>query len=261
MSIKNTNTKTVLVTRSLLHAGNFTNPLENSLWRAVGCPSIDIVTHPHFSMGNILSSFYDWIIFSSRYAVKILFEELKSRGNLEFFLKAKRICAVGPETAKVIQSYGVTVDLIPDTFTAQGIVSAFTKRKIHNQTILLPMGDRSCNWLARQLDSLSNQCTPMMVYKNNAPRTIPDEVREKIASRGFSCIAVTSPSAIINLISHCTESEWNNLRSTPVISIGPTTTSMCLQLGMEITAESSICTMKGLANTLLSDTHFLLETP
>lgn len=259
MYVKIKKTKSVLVTRSLLHAKNFTNPLEKSCWRAVGCPSIDIVTHHHFSVVEALSQCYDWIIFSSRYAVKILFESLKSRGKLKFFLKAKKICAVGTETAKVIVSYGARVDLIPDAFTAQGIIDAFVKRKIRNQNILLPMGDRSCNWIVKQLDLLSNQCTPIMVYKNSAPTEIPCEVRDAIARAAFSCVAVTPPSAIVNLVSHCSDREWSHLRNTPVISIGPTTSNMCLQLGMNVKAESKICTMAGLAQTILTEGAQLKE--
>lgn len=243
----------LLLTRSLRDAPQFSRILRRHNWRVLGCPSIQIVENPIQDNLDFLSNYYDWIIFNSRYAVTILFETLKKQGMLDYFIKAKRICAVGPETARVIRSYGIEVDLVPATFSAKGVVELFKRFGISQQQILLTMGDRSDTWLTRELDALGNQCTPVEVYRNLAPRSLPDFVCDSLQTGNISFLAVTSPSAVYNLLSVPRLQPWlEELKSIPVASIGPTTSSACRTLGFRVEIESRSHTLDGLAESLVN---------
>ncbi|WP_250658132.1 uroporphyrinogen-III synthase [Alkalimarinus coralli] len=246
----------VLLTRSLREASGFSKQLRSHQWRIIGCPMIQVIEHPKHVNLDYLSGYYDWIIFNSRFSVHILFESLKKQGILNYFMKAKKVCAVGPATAKIVEKYGFTVDLMPDVFAAKGIVDSFRRKGITRQQVLLTMGDRSDDWLMNQLDALGNQVTPVTVYKNQKPPTLPNYVRDSIASGSISCIAVTSPSAMFNLLSFPELTEHHNsLKSIPIASIGPKTSIACEELGFNILLESPQHTLIGLANTITSQYH------
>jgi uroporphyrinogen-III synthase len=185
--------------------------------------------------------------------VHILFGILKRHGLLNYFVKAKRICAIGPETAKVVQSHGVQVDYVPDVYASTGIVKLFKRNGISRQQILLTAGDKSDDWLMKQLDALGNQCTLIEVYKNNAPKKLPQFVCDSILKGNISCLAVTSPSAIFNLLSVPQLSvDRSALMAIPVASIGPMTSEACSSLGLNVIVESSSHTLNGLAESIVN---------
>lgn len=242
----------ILLTRSLRDAPIFSKLLHRHNRATLGCPSIRIVENPALYDLDFLSGYYDSIIFNSRYSVHILFRLLKKRGILNYFVKAKRIFAIGPETAKVIKSYGVHVDLMPKIYAATGMVELFKHYGITRQQILLTAGDRSDTWLMSQLDAMGNQCTPIEVYQNHAPKELPKTVCESLDSGKVSCLAATSPSAILNLLSVQALNGYNHdLRSIPVASIGPKTSKACKSLGFDVMVESPKHTLYGLAESIV----------
>lgn len=251
----------LVLTRSLRDAPHFAQLMQRHQYKMLGCPTIEIVENPALYNFDVLSGYYDWILFNSRYSVQVLFGLLKRRGLLQYFVKAKKICAVGPETARVVAGFGVQVDLVPDVFAAAGIVDAFKRNGISQQQILLATGDRSDAWLRLQLEALGNQCTPVEVYQNSAPRTLPQNVTEHLASGHTSCLAVTSPSAIFNLLTvtrdHICE---ESLRRIPVASIGRKTTDACRSLGFNVVIESQRHTLHDLAQSIIGQTQVLMRS-
>ena len=63
---------------------------------------------------------YQWIIFTSQNAVKIFWEQLLGGGRDARALAGLKIAAVGPATAGALLEHGITVDIIPDRFVAEG---------------------------------------------------------------------------------------------------------------------------------------------
>lgn len=242
----------LLLTRSLRDAPCFSNLLRRYKWRVIGCRAIQIVEEADLTHLDFLSGYYDWIIFNSRYSVQILFGLLEKEGLLDFFVETKKIFAVGPETAKVVRSYGVEVDLMPHVYAAAGVVEAFKRNGITQQQVLLTAGDQSDSWLTKQLDALGNQCTMVEVYKNQAPKSLPSYIYQTLSSGDVSCLAVTSPSAVLNLLSMTQlRPHRENILEIPVASIGPTTSKACGSLGFNVIAESETHTLRGLAETIL----------
>lgn len=246
----------VLLTRSLVDSMNFIRPLYRKGWTVEGCPSIDIVEAKKFIDDSYLltaTRYYDWIIFCSRHAVKILFDRMRIDETLSYFVKSKKIAVVGPETAKVVQGYGVNVDFIPDDYSAAGIVKQFKQRKITNQSILLPIGDRSDNFLKTKLIEMGNQCTSVVLYHNSIPKSTVGRTLNRLKSSPIRCLAATSPSAMQNLFDIAKEESMLNLiANIPVASIGASTTRACQEIGLDVRIQAEESTLTGLADAIIN---------
>lgn len=246
----------VVLTRSIIDSMNFTRPLYNKGWSVEGCPSIDIVEAKTFidSPNPIISThYYDWLIFCSRHAVKFLLDRMSADGTLSYFIKSKKIVAVGPETAKVVRGYGVKVDFIPDEYSAAGIIRHFKQRNITNQSILLPIGDRSDSYLKRELVNLGNQCTSVVLYHNVIPKSVIGSTLNRLKSSTIRCVAATSPSAMQNLVEVAKEKNMLDIiENASVASIGESTTRACKEMGFDVLIQAEVSTLAGLADAIIN---------
>ena len=58
----------------------------------------------------------DYCVFTGRTGAEITAEEDRNPD-------ASTVCAVGPQTATALRNYGITVDVVPSTFTSAGLVA------------------------------------------------------------------------------------------------------------------------------------------
>lgn len=115
-----------------------TNDVQSDLVTIIHKPFIEI--KPLAFDLNLLDQHYDWLIFSSKNAVKYFYKYLKS-------LNVDYIAVIGVKTAQYCESLGIHVDYMPDDFSQEGFLEAFNKI---NKKILIPSSE-----LARPLLSTS----------------------------------------------------------------------------------------------------------
>ena len=68
---------------------------------------------------------YDWIVFTSPNGVDAFFELFFKLYKDARSIGGARIAAVGPGTQKKIESYHLSVDLLPDKYVAEGLIEKF----------------------------------------------------------------------------------------------------------------------------------------
>ncbi len=68
---------------------------------------------------------YDWLIFTSSNGVRYFFSRLFEKGRDIRDLKGLKICAIGTKTAASIEQFGIKVDLVPESFNAEGLIESF----------------------------------------------------------------------------------------------------------------------------------------
>jgi len=71
---------------------------------------------------------YNWLIFTSQNAVAIFWEQLLGRARDARALAGLRIAAVGPATAGALLEHGITVDVLPERFVAEGLLEIMGAR-------------------------------------------------------------------------------------------------------------------------------------
>jgi len=194
---------------------------------------------------------FDWIIFSSRHSVYAYFQYLQ-QAKLNTHQVAKQIAAVGPETAKIINSYGACVNVIPNDYSAIGMVQHFHEKNLISQRVFIPVGDRSSSRIADGLTELGHQCLSLTLYHNQLPEQQVIAALQQFQSEAVDCLIVTSPSAFINLVEVAKkQGTFCLLGNLVIIPIGETTKSACEKLGFTIAVLPKHSTLASLAECVL----------
>ncbi len=117
----------ILVTRTHEQAGTFSQQLSALGAIPVEFPIIRVVPPEDWEpLDNALrrlceAVWYDWLVFTSANGVRICFERLQRLGYGARSLGDVRVATIGPATAEVLAKYGVAVDLVPAEYIAEGI--------------------------------------------------------------------------------------------------------------------------------------------
>lgn len=134
---------------------------------------------------RLLNHDYDWLIFSSKNAVKYFNEYLKS-------VKVKKVAVIGKKTAQYCEDMNINVDFIPSDFSQEGFLEAF---KYTNQRILLPSSQQARPKLAHQLNK-NNIVIKIDLYKPVPHQQNINEVQQLVKNNELDAITFSSSSAV-----------------------------------------------------------------
>ena len=189
-------------------------------------PTLDLKPVNTASLKNLIANkdSLDWIVFTSPTTITSL--------NLFYpdFLKNLecRVAVIGNKTGKLAKDNGVNVDLIPEDFTAEGLLEEFEKRNITNQTIGIPRTASARAILPEGLEKLNNKVILGEAYKSLFPmnKTKINDLIAKIENNEIDAITFTSPLTVTNFFKIANNKEKlasllsNNLLT---VCIGPIT--------------------------------------
>lgn len=173
------------------------NPDEyQHLGEVVHTPLIQIISVPDYSIYKpVLNSDknYDWLIFTSRYAVPYFIKALLSCGkDLRWFGNSK-IIAIGQVTAKELQKHGLVADIVSENETSDGLVDLFVERQLQGKRILIPRSDLARDIIPNLLNRMGYEVDTIAVYQN----VVPDNIQQ-VNLDDFDMIAFSSPSGVKN---------------------------------------------------------------
>lgn len=138
----------------------------------------------------------DWIIFTSPTTIVSLNKFYPD------FLKSLdcKLAVIGNKTGKLAEKNGLEVNLMPEDFTAEGLIEEFKKREITNQTIGIPRTASARPVLPEELEKLGNEVILAEAYKSLFPmdeKSIKD-LMAKIKNGEIDAITFTSPLTVEN---------------------------------------------------------------
>lgn len=160
-----------------------TSEVQSELVSIIHKPFIDI--KPLSFNIHLLEYNYDWLIFSSKNAVKYFLQYIDS-------LQVKHIAAIGDKTAQYCQNMGISVDFVPQDFSQEGFISEFQQ---YNQTILLPSSEQARPILQQQL-SKNNSVVKIDLYTPVPNITNITAVKELVSQQSVDAITFSSSSAV-----------------------------------------------------------------
>ena len=107
----------------------------------------------------------DWIIFTSPTTLVSLKQFHPD------FLKTLdcKLAVIGNKTGKLAEKEGLTVDLMPEDFTAEGLIGEFKKQGITGKTIGIPRTASARPVLPEELEKLGNTVILAEAYKSLFP--------------------------------------------------------------------------------------------
>jgi uroporphyrinogen III methyltransferase/synthase len=243
--------KRIVVTRTREQAGELSVALRDLGADVVELPTIR-VEHPEnrleFAESVTHAHTYDWLIFTSPNGVEKFFEAFFSVFPDARSLGSPRIAAIGPGTAKKIAEYRITTDLLPERFVAEGLIEAFAKEDIENQTMMWVKAEDTREVL---MDALVKQGA--IVDLCEAYRTVPETEDPTGAVAQFS----EEGADIVTFTSASTAKHFFNLglpwpEGCQAASIGPVTSGALSKLGHAPTIEAKKSDIPGLVAAIVS---------
>jgi len=203
---------------------------------------------------------FDWIIFTSSNAVEAFMNALLD-ANLDVrALKGPLLCAVGTGTAERLALYGIKVDLVPDEFRAEALVSALIRRGISVGTrVLLPHADIARDVVAGELRNAGAVVTEVIAYRTVLDESSRDDegsdIYRMLLEGRIDVVTFTSASAVRNFARLFGEDQAVDLlRHTVVATIGPVTADAAAQLGIAVTVQPATYTIPALVDAIAA--HF-----
>ncbi|MCQ2970048.1 MAG: uroporphyrinogen-III synthase [archaeon] len=138
----------------------------------------------------------DWIIFTSPTTIVSLNKFYPDfLGSLNC-----KLAVIGNKTGKLAEENGLKVDLIPEDFTAEGLIEEFKERKITNQIIGIPRTLSARPILPKELEEMGNTVILAEAYKSLFPmdKKAIKELISKIENKEIDAITFTSPLTVEN---------------------------------------------------------------
>jgi len=242
--------KTILVTRARGQNAGLRRLLGDSGARVVEIPTIEIrepetwepVDRAVRGLGD-----YDWIVFTSANAVEAFLSRLGQR-------KPPRVAVVGIETARRAEEQGIGVELVPESYSTDGLLAALPE-DMTAVRLLLPRGDLADDALPEALRARGARVDTVIVYRTAVPSAGGDTLREALGSGKIDCVAFTSGSTARNLVRLLDVPDPARYLSRAAIAvIGPATRQTVESLGLEVAIEPRQATVPSLAAAIRA--HF-----
>ena len=209
---------------------------------------------------------YNWLVFTSANGVHICLQHLQQLGHDPRALQHIRIATIGPATAEALTMYGLTADIIPDAYVAEGVAEAIIEDArqhgivLHGQHILLARAAEARKVLAVMLREAGAIVDDVPAYYTLTAAVDDDRGRSlwsMLQQRRLSIITFASSSTVRNFmawVKHCEEATGVMLvpTSLPTIAcIGPITSQTARELGLTVAIEAKEFTIDGLLEAIV----------
>ena len=216
----------VAITRPADRAKKACEIVEKLGGSAVLAPTLDLKPVNTDSLKDLVKNkdSLDWIVFTSPTTIDSF--------NLfypDFFNDLNcKVAVIGNKTGSLLKKQGIEVDLMPDDFTAEGLVEEFTKLDIRKKTIGIPRTASARATLPEGLKNLDNNVIVAEAYKSLFPmdeKSVKDLIA-KIENSEIDAITFTSPLTVHNFFKISEDNEkLVNLLSDKLltVAIGPIT--------------------------------------
>lgn len=193
--------KIIAVTRPIERSQDAVQIIEDYGGKALVAPTLELRitnTQPLIELCRKADEL-DWLIFTSPTAILSLFKhcnDLKDRLNPQC-----KIAVIGPRTGNYLEDHGLKADIIPDNYTAEGLLAIFHDIDIRNKIIGLPRTLAARNVLPEGLRKRGAQVFLAEAYISDIPqdRTMVDKLIKDIINREVDAVTFTSTLTANNL--------------------------------------------------------------
>jgi uroporphyrinogen III methyltransferase/synthase len=198
---------------------------------------------------------YHWILFSSLNAIKYFFKRLFDKGMDARDLKGPFVAVVGKSTADILLEYGINADLIPPTFTSEGLAESLLDQGVEGRNILIPRALKAREVLPETLRGAGAQVTVAPVYKNVPPQGRKDALRDELEAGRVDMVTFTSSSTVRNfltMVDAANQEELNQLfQGVKIAAIGPITAKTVTDNGLTVDVQPEVYTIPEMIRAII----------
>ena len=248
---------TVLLTRAAHQAEPVKSKLETLGFRVLLQPTIDILPPESWAeadeaIQNLWQGAFDWLLFSSSNGVHAFFDRVgdAQKSEPQSFDCAElniRIATVGTHTDTALyHRLGRHADLVPETFTAEGVAEALLSEAGQGRRFLHLRANRGRDVIKRLLTGAGGNVTEIAVYRS-VDRTHADpKITEFMRQGKVDYVTVTSSAIASSLVAMFGEL----LRQTSLVSISSITSQTLCNLGFPPHREAAEASLDGIVRVL-----------
>jgi uroporphyrinogen III methyltransferase/synthase len=183
-------------------------------------------------------------------------DRLHAAGKDARALANLRLCAIGPRTAQELGTYGLTPDVVPTEFQAEGVIAALAHIGIRGSRILIPRAEVAREILPQQLRELGAIVDVIPVYRTIAPAVDVASLPEQFRAGQVAAVTFTSSSTVHNFVELLggPDAVRALLAGAVVACIGPITACTAKEYGLTVTVMPTENTVPALAEAIVK--HF-----
>ncbi|MBR5244219.1 MAG: uroporphyrinogen-III synthase [Thermoguttaceae bacterium] len=247
--------QTVLVTRPREQADELRALLEERGADVLVQPSIAIL--PPESWADVDDAIqkverrdFDWILFSSSNGVRFFLERVAAERRARLFADAQiSVAAVGPGTAAALRDFGVSVDLIPDEYNAEGLVAALldAEKSLAGKRLLSVRASRGRDVLSKEATKLGATVREVVAYRSVDVETPDADVLDALRSNRIDFGTVAS-SATAKALARLFGDAFPQTRW---VALSPLTADALRSVGVEPAAVAQEATLASLVDAVV----------
>ncbi len=256
MSIESFNNKKIVITRPRERSKVLADLIKDHGGVPIIIPTLELQLVKSKELVYITENIsdFEWIIFTSPAGVKSFFNIYKDNTI------PCKIAVIGVKTEEELLKHDNKPDIIPDDFTAEGLIESFKSIDIKDKCIALPRTLSARTVLPDTLEEYGANVYIAEAYTSAIPKDTTKiiELSDMIINNEIDIITFTSPLTVKNLITVVKDQKpeiidefLDALRNNvTVASIGPVTTKALSEYNIK-PVEPERYTVKDMINSLL----------
>lgn len=186
----------VLVTRARRQASALSQLLLERGAQPVEVPAIDIrPVNESTEMDRAIKGLggYQWVVFTSVNGVEAFFGRMHRFGLDSRALAGVRVAAIGPATAKALESEGIVADFCPEAYTSEGLLAGLKPLGLAGKRVLLARADIADRALGEGISRLGGHVDEVIAYRTVAAPDAGARLKAVLAEGSIDAITFTTP--------------------------------------------------------------------
>ena len=219
--------KTIVITRTIEQSQESAAALTNLGANVIIVPTLEIVPPSDWSKFDLVVAHpekIDFIIFTSVHSVQMFSKRCREIGALINYNRTK-VVAVGNKTSSYCHKNNIEVNIVPEKFSAEGVIEALSKYNMKNKVVFIPRSAIGREELPLGLKDLGAIIKSVPVYNVAIPSG--DNVKtslQQLNSSDIDLFIFTSPSTFENFLQIANlKNPFQYFSRFDVAAIGPTT--------------------------------------
>jgi uroporphyrinogen III methyltransferase/synthase len=248
----------IVVTRARAQAGALAERIEELGGEVIEFPTIDIQAPENFDAFDAAVTkieTYDWLIFTSVNGVEPFLSRLRHVGKDLSSLAHLKVGAIGPETAKRLESAGIRAILVPQRYQAEGFLDAVAPENMRGKRVLIPRAAEAREILPETLRERGAVVDVVVAYRTVVTSNDTRPLAEFLKQGRVDVITFTSSSTVKNFVRLFDHRRLSEIAAGSAIAcIGPITADTAKKLGGRVDIVAQDFTMPGLVRAIVD--HF-----
>jgi uroporphyrinogen III methyltransferase/synthase len=192
------------------------------------------------------------VIFASANAVTIFFKMLVETGADARALHASKLCAIGQETAEMLENHGLRPELVTSEYTAEGLAKALEGWEMEGMRVLVPRAEVARDALPSLLAMRGAEVEILPVYQAVCPDGAGQSLLRLFGAEGVDVITFTSSSTVANFVRAFPDDRLPAvLGDAEVACMGPVTADTARKLGLRVDIVAREYTTHGLVQAIV----------